>query len=340
MQNTKLIRTCVDGDPHTLVLRRRPTDVSTLDLLFDAVAPERPTDALAVTDDGTEGFLEAWTSQTGRRPRNIGMISVGERMRSAASSRSGSGRSAGGSSPASPSGPGESAGRSGSAGSSDSPGRSGQAAPPVAHNDIVQGVADPTDTDAICDAVLGYLDAWPTEGRTVVYFDAVSSLLDELGTEETADLLGELVRELDARDAVGYVCLTPEDHNPAVVREVASLFDTVVECTGSAADAVAEPSVSDCFDALADARRRYVLGAVLEGGTFSVDALADGIADRSSADREEAYVSLLNVHLPKLADLALISYDRDAETVSPGYHFGRTEPYLRHAMEIEGEEYA
>jgi len=319
VQNTKLIRTCVDGDPHTLVLRRRPTEASTLDLLFDAVAPERPTDALAVTDDGTEGFLEAWTSQTGRRPRNIGMISVGERMRSAASSRSGSGRSAGQSSPAGP---------------------SGQAAPPVAHNDIVQGVADPTDTDAICDAILGYLDAWPTEGRTVVYFDAVSSLLDELGTEETADLLGELVRELDARDAVGYVCLTPENHDPAVVREVASLFDTVVECTGSAADAVAEPSVSDCFEALADARRRYVLGAVLEGGTFSVDALADGIADRSSADREEAYLSLLNVHLPKLADLALISYDRDAETVSPGYHFGRTEPYLRHAMEIEGEEYA
>jgi hypothetical protein len=331
VQNTKLIRTCVDGDPHTLVLRRRPTEASTLDLLFDAVAPERSTDALAVTDDGTEGFLEAWTSQTGRRPRNIGMISVGERMRSAASSRSGSGRSAGGSSPAGPSGPGESA---------DSPGPSGRAAPPVPHNDIVQGVADPTDTDAIRDTVLGYLDAWPTEGRSVVYFDAVSSLLDGLGTEETADFLDALVRELDARDAVGYVCLTPEDHNPAVVREVASLFDTVVECTGSAADAVAEPSVSDCFDALADARRRYVLGAMLEGGTFSVDALADGIADRSSADREEAYVSLLNVHLPKLADLALISYDRDAEIVSPGYHFGRTEPYLRHAMEIEGEEYA
>lgn len=306
MQNTTLIRTCVEGDPHTLVLRRRPTDASTLDLLFDAVAPERPTDTLAVTDDGTEGFLEAWTGQTGRRPRNIGMISVGERMRSAAASSDSSG-----------------AGRS----------------PPVApHHDIVQGVADPTDTDAIREAVVGYLDAWPTDGRTVVYFDATSSLLDGLGTEETVDFLEDFVRLLDARDAVGYVGVTPEDHDPAVVREVASLFDTVVECAGSAAEAMTEPSVSDCFDALSDARRRYVLGALLEGGSISVETLATGIAEQSSAERESAHVSLLNVHLPKLTDLGLVSHDREDGRVSPSYHFGRIEPYLRQALAVERDD--
>lgn len=292
MQDTKLVRTCVDGDPHTLVLRRTPTEASTLDLLFDAVAPERPTDALAVTDDGTEGFLETWCSQTSRRPRNIGMISVGEQMRSTAAT----------------------------------------AAP---QHDIVRGVADPTDTEAIRNAVTGYLDVWPTDGRTVVYFDSMASLLDRLGSEAMANFLREFVRALDARDAVGYFCLTPANHDETVVREVASLFDTVVECIGNAAKAIVEPSVSDCFDAISNPQRRYILGAVSEGDSISVDSLADGIAARSPAEREQIHLSLVNVQLPKLADFGMVTYDPETDNVGPGRHFGRVEPYLRKAIDVE-----
>jgi hypothetical protein len=291
VQETKLVRTHVDGDPHTLVLRRTPSEASTLDLLFDAVAPKRPTDALGVTDDGTQGFLEAWCGQTSRRPRNIGMISVGEQMRSTAAT----------------------------------------AAP---QHDIVRGVADPTDTEALRNAVTGYLDVWPADGRTVVFFDSMVSLLDGLGPEETADFLAEFVRALDARDAVGYFCLAPANDDDEVVREVTSLFDTVVECVGSGAEAVVEPSVSDCFDAISDPRQRYVLGAVSEGDSVPVADLARGIASQRSVESERIHLSLVNVHLSKLAGLGMVTYDPEADSVEAGRHFGRVEPYLRKALRV------
>jgi DNA-binding transcriptional ArsR family regulator len=289
VQETKLIRTCVDGDPHTLVLRRTPTDAATLDLLFDAVAPERPTDALAVTDGGTEGFLEAWCSRVNRRPRNVGVISVGERMWSTATTT-------------------------------------------APRHDIVRGVADPTDTESILNVAMGYLDVWPADGRTVVHFHSMAPLLDRLCSEAMTDFLEEFVRALDARDAVGYFCLTPTNHDEAIVREVASLFDTVVECVGSAAEAMAEPSVSDCFDVISDPRRRYVLAAVSEGDSVSVEGLAGRIAAQIPVEREQLHVSLVSVHLPKLADFGMIAYDPEADSVEPGRHFGRVEPYLRKAM--------
>ena len=270
-----------------LVLCRTPSEASTLDLLFDAVAPERPTDALGVTDDGTRGFLEAWCSQTSRRPRNIGIISVGERMRSTAATA-------------------------------------------ATRHDIVRGVADPTDTEALRNAVTGYLDAWPADGRTAVLFDSMASLLDGLGPEETVDFLAEFVRALDARDAVGYFYLPPA--NDEVVREVASLFDTVVECVRSGAGTVVEPSVSDCFDAISDPRQRYVLGAVSEGDSTPVADLAHGIASQRSVESERIHLSLVNVHLPELAGLGMVTYDPEADSVEAGRHFGRVEPYLRKAL--------
>ncbi|MFC7079855.1 DUF7504 family protein [Halorussus caseinilyticus] len=292
MQDTKLVRTSVDADPHKLVLRRTRGKISTLDLLFDSFSENEPTDALAVTHEGPEEFLGTWRDRIDRRPRNVGVVSVGEQMRSAA------------------------------------------ATTPSDRN-VVRGVADPMDADAIRDATTGYLDAWPADGQTVGYFDSVTPLLDCWDIATTTAFVRDLLRALDARDAVGYFCLTPAAHDRATVREVASLFDTVVECVESGVEATVEPCVGDCFDAIADPRRRYVLAGVPDSESVAVADLAATVAGRSSLDRKQVESSLRHVHLPKLADFGMVAYDRERGRVERGDHFERVEPYLRKAMEVD-----
>ncbi|WP_137287296.1 DUF7504 family protein [Halorussus salinisoli] len=288
MQDTKLVRTSVDADPHKLVLRRTRDELPTLGLLFDSFPENEPTDVLAVTHEGPEEFLGTWRDRIERRPRNVGVVSVGEQMRSAA------------------------------------------AATPTDRN-VVRGVADPTDADAIRDAVTGYLDAWPADGQTVAYFDSVTALLDCWNVETATEFVRDLLRTLDVRDAVGYFCLTPAAHDRATVREIASLFDTVVECVESAAEATVEPSVSDCFDAIADPRRRYVLTGIPESESVAIADLAASVAGRTSLDRQHVETSLKHVHLPKLSDFGMVAFDPERGRVERGDHFERVEPYLRKA---------
>lgn len=181
--DTKLLRTRIGGDDHTLVLRRTRDDRTPLALLAD----DDPDDVLAVTYEAPTAFLERWSDRVGERPRNVGIVGVGDRMRSAAAT--------------------------------DGP------AP-----NVVRGVPDSADAAAIRDAAAGYLDAWPADGRTVVFFDSATALLDGLQVDAAVDFLADFCRLLDERGAVGYVCLTLDAHDCATVRAVTSLFDTVVEC--------------------------------------------------------------------------------------------------------------
>lgn len=185
MQNTKLVRTRVGGDPHTLVVRSATDDPTPLDLPTAA----DPDDVLAVTFGDPDALLDEWRDRASRPPRNVGVVNVGSRMRSAAAE--------------------------------------GASAPGP---NVVSGVADPTDAAAVRDAMAGYLDAWPARGRTVAYFDSVTRLLDRVGVDAATDFLSDAFRLLDECGAVGYFCLTPSVCAPPAVREVKSLFDTVVEC--------------------------------------------------------------------------------------------------------------
>lgn len=297
MQDTKLVRTSVDGDPHTLVLRRTSGDTSPFGPLFDLLPETGPSDVLAVTYQRSDKFLQTWRERIDRRPRNVGVVSVGERMRSA--------------SPAS------------------------ESTPRMPDRPVVRGVADSTDVDGVRDVTAGYLDAWPDDGHSFVYFDSVTALLAHLDADATVDFLETYLRALDARDAVGYFCLTPAAHDRSIVRETASLFDTVLECVDAAAEVEAEPSVSDCFEAIADRRRRYVLGAIAGGEEVSVAELADHVAGRTSAGRRRIQASLVNVHLPKLADLGVVAYDRERGRVAPSHHFEWVVPYLRKATDVD-----
>ena len=81
------------------------------------------------------------------------------------------------------------------------------------------------------------------------------------------------------------------------------------------------------YDALAHPRRRAVCYLLSERERWSLSDLAvrvaaweEGVApsavDRTARDRVSA--ALYHAHLPKLADLGVVSFDADAETVSAG----------------------
>lgn len=81
------------------------------------------------------------------------------------------------------------------------------------------------------------------------------------------------------------------------------------------------------FDTLADTSRRRVLAALFDTRTRSVNDLARTLADpdgqpgdrqpsESSTDAVERYhLRLHHVHLPRLADAGLVSYDADQSVV-------------------------
>ena len=293
MLDTRLVRTSVDGDSHTLVLRRTGEEAGAFGLLFDLLPDDGPTNLLAVTHEQSQRFLHAWRERIDRRARNVGVVSVGEQMRSAASA----------------------------------------SVPQRTNRPVLRGVPDPEDLDDIRETTTQFLDAWGDDARTIVYFDSLSAIAERSDAGTAIEFLDDLLRAFDARGTAGYFCLRPAAHDRAVVREIASRFDTVLECVDSAADAADEPSVGDCFDAMSNVRRRWVLSEIADGEEVSVAELARSVAERTSADAERVQISLLNVHLPKLADLGLVAYDRDRGRVAVGHHFERAVPFLQKAAD-------
>lgn len=83
----------------------------------------------------------------------------------------------------------------------------------------------------------------------------------------------------------------------------------------------------DMFEALAHQRRRYLLYSMLDGDGCSLRELAGRVADwESSSDGDDAdeddvervYASLYHAHVPKLADLGIVEFDRRDETIAAG----------------------
>ncbi|MFC4551019.1 hypothetical protein ACFO3H_11920, partial [Halorussus sp. GCM10023401] len=195
-RETKLVRARVGGGANTLVLRGTPDAGVPLSLVTSERSP--CDDVLAVTYRGARSFLDAWRDRVGRRPRNVGIVSVGATMRATATA-------------------------------------SGDA------RNLVRGVSDPTDAPAIRRSVESYLDSWPADGRTVVCFDSVSTLFDRVDADAATTFLGDVARSLAERDVEGYFSFAPSNHDEATVRNVCSLFDTVVEyvADGAAEEATA-----------------------------------------------------------------------------------------------------
>lgn len=98
---------------------------------------------------------------------------------------------------------------------------------------------------------------------------------------------------------------------------------------GDAADADVSLPRSDVYELLANERRRYVLSVLREHGPVPLPDLADEVANREHDAPlpqvpEDAvlrvYLSLWHVHVPKLADADVVTYDQETDTVALGEH--------------------
>lgn len=100
---------------------------------------------------------------------------------------------------------------------------------------------------------------------------------------------------------------------------------------------------AELYDALSNDRRRAVLqclGAEEDG--MSVRELADAVASETSEDAEgtakSIYISLIQIHLPKLADYEIITYDEAEKLVAPGPALGQSNACLTaHASDGESK---
>ncbi|WP_158056617.1 DUF7504 family protein [Halorussus halophilus] len=278
------------GGDGQTLVLRESPDEIPLSLLVDDPTTD---DVLAVTYDGPRRFLDTWRSHAKRPPRNVGVVSVGAAMRATSAAKSGSSATGG-------------------------------------PQNVVRGVADPSNPAAVHRAVEGYLDSWPVDGRTVVYFDSLNVLVDHVGAADARAFLDDFLSSLAAHDADSYFCLTPSEHDSDGLRTIRALFDTVVEFDRSESRESPEPSVDDCFAAVRKSLRRRVLDALSEtDGGLSTDELTRLVAGAEPTERRSVRISLLQVHLPKLSEYGFVTHDRQYERVTRGPHFDQIRPYLR-----------
>lgn len=87
-------------------------------------------------------------------------------------------------------------------------------------------------------------------------------------------------------------------------------------------DAVTAP-VDDLLDALADARRRRLLVALLESGPEDDSPLT--VEDVAAAGDD---VAMVHVHLPKLADYGFVEWDSVSGEIRRGPKFDEVAPLL------------
>lgn len=96
-------------------------------------------------------------------------------------------------------------------------------------------------------------------------------------------------------------------------------------------------STDVAFGVLRNARRRYVLYFLREESPRELGDLAEQIAARendttvealSSKQRKSVYTALYQTHLPKLADVGVVEYDRDRGVVWLADTADQLDPYL------------
>ena len=96
-------------------------------------------------------------------------------------------------------------------------------------------------------------------------------------------------------------------------------------------------STDIAFGVLRNARRRYVLHFLSEESPRELGDLAEQIAARendttvealSSKQRKSVYTALYQTHLPKLADVGVVEYDRDRGVVWLADAAEQLDPYL------------
>lgn len=141
--------------------------------------------------------------------------------------------------------------------------------------------------------------------------------------EAFEELFGSVLSDLDAFGVVefererGLVALTPDGARLAEYLRPEPSTDDPPTVSGL--------DLSEVFEILRNGRRRVVVDELASrGGRTGLATVADAVARRetgrdgaslSDNDRKRVYVSLYQVHVPKLADFGLVDYDQESGTL-------------------------
>lgn len=148
-----------------------------------------------------DGQLRRWRAHGHGRPGNLGVVTVGDSVRST-TAQSGSGSSSGPSSPSGPSGP-------------------------------IETVANPNDLTGLGIRLNNYLRRWDGNGReTTICFDSLTAMLQYIDTDTAYEFLHILSGRVHAADARIHFHMDPGAHDDRTVERVVSLCDAVVDLTG------------------------------------------------------------------------------------------------------------
>ncbi len=109
----------------------------------------------------------------------------------------------------------------------------------------METIADPRDLTRLGNTVSNYLSAWENnENRTVVCFDSLSSLLHHTDRERVFRFLHVFTGRLQARQASAHFHLDPTAHDRQTVESLVHLFDTVIDVADDDVVVRSRPSVA------------------------------------------------------------------------------------------------
>lgn len=150
---------------------------------------------------GPDEKLQSWRRHTDATPGNLGVVSVGDTMRSAAAA------SAAVSDPA--------LSESFDVGSGGSP-------------NPVEAVENPSDLTGVGIAVGRYVQAWGGERPTTLCFDSITAMLQYVEFQTAYRFLHVLTGRIAAAGGVGHFHVDPVAHDEQTLASLKTLFDAVV----------------------------------------------------------------------------------------------------------------
>lgn len=191
------------GDAATVLVESASTDperpATCSDLLHRQSAARE--NLLWVTyTHGPDEKLQSWRRHTDATPANLGVVSVGDSMRSAAAASAAVGGPAGG-----------------------VPDEAGGGVP-----NPVEAVENPSDLTGLGITVGRYFEAWGTDHPTNLCFDSITALLQYVEFETAYRFLHVLTGRVAAAGGVGHFHVDPAAHDDQTVASLQTLFDAVV----------------------------------------------------------------------------------------------------------------
>jgi hypothetical protein len=146
---------------------------------------------------GPDEKLQSWRRHSDATPANLGVVSVGDTMRSAAAA-------------------------SAAVGGPDAGASTDEVPNPV------ESVTNPSDLTGLGITVGRYFDAWGTDHPTSLCFDSVTALLQYVEFETAYRFLHVLSGRVAAAGAVGHFHVDPAAHDEQTLATLRTLFDAVV----------------------------------------------------------------------------------------------------------------